>query len=136
MDASRRQHAHLSHRTNSSQSESRNLSSHSSNLTHPSPSRLPQMVLIHPVINHATQSLDISVPSSISSDSASSQTFSISLAHPSTYLKDPENDPSLDHDFVVWGSDPQDGYSVGSEEMLDALSEFMGKRVLLIRKGL
>lgn len=95
------------------------------------------MVLIHPVINHATQTLDISVPSSSSSDSAPSRTFSVvPLAHPSTYLKDPENDPSLDHDFVVWGSDPQDGYSVGSEELLDALSEFMGKRVLLIRKGL
>ncbi|GAA5855702.1 hypothetical protein JCM5353_008192 [Sporobolomyces roseus] len=93
---------------------------------------VPKMVLIHPVINHSTQSLDISVPSSSSSDS----TFSIPLAHPSTYLEDPENDPTLDHDFVVWGSDPQDGYSVGSEELLDALSEFMGKRVLLIRKGL
>jgi hypothetical protein len=91
------------------------------------------MVRIHPVVNHETQSLDISVPSPSSSTSS---TFSVPLAHPSTYLDDPENDPSLDHDFVVWGSDPQDGYAVGSEELLDALSEFMSKRVLLIRKGL
>ncbi|GAA5882421.1 hypothetical protein JCM16303_001724 [Sporobolomyces ruberrimus] len=93
---------------------------------------IPKMVLIHPVINHKTQTLDITVPSS----SNPPETFQIPLAHPSTSLKDPENDPSLDHDYSVWGSDPQDGYSVGSEELVDALSEFMGKRVLLIRKGL
>ncbi|GAA5894163.1 MOSC domain-containing protein [Sporobolomyces salmoneus] len=100
---------------------------------------IPKMVLIRPVINYETQSLDITVPSpssSSSSDSASSKTFSVPLAHPSTYLKDPENDPSLDHDFVVWQSEPQDGYAVGSPELIDALSEYMEKRVLLIRKGL
>ncbi|GAA5925170.1 MOSC domain-containing protein [Sporobolomyces koalae] len=95
---------------------------------------IPRMVLIHPVINRATGTLDISVPSSTNPNETTM--FTIPLAHPSTYLADPDNDPSLDHDFQVWGSDPQDGYSVGSQALLDALSEFMGKRVLLIRKGL
>ncbi|GAA6022449.1 hypothetical protein JCM11491_005511 [Sporobolomyces phaffii] len=97
---------------------------------------IPKMVLIHPVINHSAQTLDITVPSSASSPSAESSTFSVPLAHPSTYLDDPESDPSLDHNYVVWGSDPQDGYEVGSSELVDALSGFMGKRVALIRKGL
>ncbi|GAA5959206.1 hypothetical protein JCM3765_005106 [Sporobolomyces pararoseus] len=94
---------------------------------------IPKMVMIHPEINYATQSLDITVPSPDSSKP--SATFSVPLAHPTTYLEDPENDPSLDHDYVVWGSDPQDGFAVGSAELIDALSNFMGKEVSLIRKG-
>jgi hypothetical protein len=90
------------------------------------------MVLIHPVINHTARTLDVTVPS----PSGESSTFSVPLAHPSTYLDDPENDPSLDHNYSVWGSDPQDGFEVGSPELIDALSEYMGRRVLLIRKGL
>ncbi|CEQ39520.1 SPOSA6832_01067 [Sporobolomyces salmonicolor] len=97
-----------------------------------SPRTPPQMVLIHPVINRETNHLDIAVPS----PSGSSSTYSVPLAHPSTYLPDPENDPSLDHDFVVWGCDPQDGYIVGSRELTKALSEYMGRDVLLVRKGL
>ncbi|GAA5902365.1 hypothetical protein JCM5296_003122 [Sporobolomyces johnsonii] len=93
---------------------------------------IPKMVLIHPVINRETNQLDITVPS----PSGSSSTYSVPLAHPSTYLPDPENDPSLDHDFVVWGCDPQDGYIVGSPELTKALSEYMGREVLLVRKGL
>lgn len=92
-----------------------------------------QMVLIHPVINRANGTLDISVPSA-SGDAAPRQ-FSVPLAHPSTYLNNPESDPSLDHDYAVWGCDPQDGYTVGSPELLAALSQFMERDVLLIRKG-
>lgn len=95
---------------------------------------IPKMVLIHPVINHEHGTLDITVPGP--SSAAASKTFQVPLAHPTTYLRDPEHDPSLDHDFVVWGCDPLDGYAVGSSGLVDALSDFMGKRVLLIRKGL
>ncbi|GAA6060119.1 hypothetical protein JCM10212_003527 [Sporobolomyces blumeae] len=99
---------------------------------------IPRMVLIHPVVNVEVGTLDITVPSSSpeSSTATHSSTFSVPLAHPSTYLDDPDSDPSLDHDFVVWASDPQDGYAVGSPELLRALSDFMGRDVLLIRKGL
>lgn len=95
---------------------------------------IPRMLLIHPVINRETDSLDITVPST--SSTFPPLTFSVPLAHPATYLNDPSGDPSLDHDYSVFGSDPQDGYSVGSPELLAALSEFMGREVLLIRKGL
>ncbi|BGP16342.1 hypothetical protein JCM10213_004883 [Rhodosporidiobolus nylandii] len=95
---------------------------------------IPKMVLIHPVINRDAGTLDITVPSA--SSSAPAQTFSVPLAHPSTYLSPTETASSLDHDFSVWNCDPQDGYIVGSPELLAALSEFMGREVLLIRKGL
>ncbi|GAA5920387.1 hypothetical protein JCM6882_009091, partial [Rhodosporidiobolus microsporus] len=95
---------------------------------------VPKMVLIHPVVNHAAGTLDITVPSS-SDEATPSQTFSVPLAHPTTYLPSPSTDPSLDHDFTVWGCDPQDGFAVGSPELLAALSAFMGREVLLIRKG-
>ncbi|GAA5975965.1 hypothetical protein JCM11641_002851 [Rhodosporidiobolus odoratus] len=94
---------------------------------------IPKMVLIHPVINHATDTLDITVPSL--DEGGPSQTFSVPLAHPSTYLTSPASDASLDHDFSVWGCDPQDGYLVGSPALITALSEFMAREVLLIRKG-
>ncbi|GJN90650.1 hypothetical protein Rhopal_003662-T1 [Rhodotorula paludigena] len=94
---------------------------------------IPKMVLIHPVINREKGTLDISVPSA-PGDAAPRQ-FSVPLAHPSTYLNNPESDPSLDHDYAVWGCDPQDGYTVGSPELLAALSQFMERDVLLIRKG-
>ncbi|GAA5820033.1 hypothetical protein JCM11251_005456 [Rhodosporidiobolus azoricus] len=96
---------------------------------------IPKMVLIHPVINRTSGMLDITVPTSSQPDCATSTTFSVPLAHPATYLPDPSSDPSLDHDFVVWGCAPQDGYAVGSPELLEALSSFMGREVLLIRKG-
>ncbi|BGO99733.1 MOSC N-terminal beta barrel domain-domain containing protein [Rhodotorula toruloides] len=95
---------------------------------------IPRMLLIHPSINRNTDSLDITVPSSSSTSTPS--TFSVPLAHPATYLSDPKGDESLDHDYTVFGCEPQDGYSVGSPELIAALSEFMGRDVLLIRKGL
>ncbi|GEM07106.1 MOSC domain containing protein [Rhodotorula toruloides] len=95
---------------------------------------IPQSLLIHPVINRETASLEITIPPS--SSALPSSTFSVPLAHPVTYLSDPEGDESLDHDYSVFGSDPQDGYSVGSPELIAALSEYMGREVLLIRKGL
>ncbi|GAA6040176.1 hypothetical protein JCM8097_004164 [Rhodosporidiobolus ruineniae] len=97
---------------------------------------IPKMVLIHPIVNRSNGTLDVTVPSSSTDPSAPSQTFSVPLAHPSTYLSSPDSDPSLDHDFSVWGCDPQDGYLVGSPELISALSEFMGREVLLVRKGL
>lgn len=93
---------------------------------------IPKMVLIHPSINRETGKLDVSVPSA--NDKDERQVFSVPLAHPTTYLDDPESDPSLDHDFQVWG-DTQDGFAVGSSELHTALSDFMGRQVLLIRKG-
>ncbi|BGP48381.1 hypothetical protein JCM10450v2_004254 [Rhodotorula kratochvilovae] len=95
---------------------------------------IPKMVLINPSINREKDTLDIEVPSAAADTPP--QTFSVPLAHPTTYLADPTNDASLDHDFIVWGSEPQDGYSVGSDELRAALSAFMGREVLLIRKGL
>ncbi|GAA6021019.1 hypothetical protein JCM10207_003890 [Rhodosporidiobolus poonsookiae] len=97
---------------------------------------IPKMVLIHPVINREAGTLDITVPappSSPSSPSSPPQTFSVPLAHPSTYLS--PADASLDHDFSVWGCDPQDGFLVGSPELIAALSAFMGREVRLVRKG-
>ncbi|GAA5874330.1 hypothetical protein JCM8547_007565 [Rhodosporidiobolus lusitaniae] len=103
---------------------------------------IPKMVLIHPVINYTTQTLDIFVPSPPSSSSLSSEkekpssageTFSIPLAHPSS---DPSLSSTLDHDFSVWGCDPQDGFIVQHVALTSALSAFMGRSVLLIRKGL
>lgn len=93
-----------------------------------------QMVLINPSINRDKGALDIEVPSP--SPDTAPQSFSVPLAHPTSYLDDPTDDPSLDHDFVVWGSDPQDGFSVGTDDLRAALSAFMGREVLLIRKGL
>lgn len=90
---------------------------------------LPKMVLIHPTINRGTGQLEIAVPSS-------GETFSVPLAHPTTYLANPDQDPSLDHDYVVWNSPAQDGYTVGSPELHAALSAFLCRSVLLIRKGL
>ncbi|TNY17381.1 MOSC N-terminal beta barrel domain-containing protein [Rhodotorula diobovata] len=95
---------------------------------------IPKMVLINPSINRDTGALDIEVPSP--SPDTAPQSFSVPLAHPTSYLDDPTDDPSLDHDFVVWGSDPQDGFSVGTDDLRAALSAFMGREVLLIRKGL
>lgn len=95
---------------------------------------IPRMLLIHPSINRDADSLDITVPSSASTSPP--LTFSVPLAHPATYLSDPEGDESLDHDYSVFGCEPQDGYSVGSPELIAALSDFMGRDVLLIRKGL
>ncbi|GAA5937477.1 hypothetical protein JCM3775_001241 [Rhodotorula graminis] len=95
---------------------------------------IPKMVLINPKINRDKGTLDIEVPSVDSAD-APPRSFSVPLAHPTTYLDNPADDPSLDHDFVVWASDPQDGFSVGSDDLRAALSAFMGRDVLLIRKG-
>ena len=100
---------------------------------------LPKMVLIHPTIRREAGQLDITVPSSSSSSEAPEtrgETFSVPLAHPTTYLAHPDQDPSLDHDYVVWDSPAQDGYTVGSPELHAALSAFLGRSVLLIRKGL
>ncbi|GAA5983386.1 hypothetical protein JCM10908_000265 [Rhodotorula pacifica] len=98
---------------------------------------LPKMVLIHPTIRRDTGQLEISVPSPLANDSAAAaQTFSVPLAHPTTYLENPDQHPSLDHDFVVWDSPAQDGYTVGPPELHAALSAYFGREVLLIRKGL
>jgi len=93
------------------------------------------MVLINPKINRDKGTLDIEVPSVNPAD-APPRSFSVPLAHPTTYLDNPAADPSLDHDFVVWASAPQDGFSVGSDDLRAALSAFMGRDVLLIRKGM
>ena len=95
---------------------------------------LPKMVLIHPTIHRETGQLEIAVPSSDAPEKG--QTYSVPLAHPTTYLANPDQDPSLDHDYVVWNSPAQDGYTVGSPELHAALSAFLGRNVLLIRKGL
>ncbi|GAA5863312.1 hypothetical protein JCM3774_000854, partial [Rhodotorula dairenensis] len=110
---------------------------------------LPKMVLIHPTIRRDTGQLEISIPASTNATETEAkagegagaatetiQTFSVPLAHPTTYLDNPEADPSLDHDFVVWDSPPQDGFTVGAPEVHAALSGFLGRNVVLIRKGL
>lgn len=96
---------------------------------------LPKMVLIHPTIHRETGQLEIAVPSPEAPETRG-KTFSVPLAHPTTYLANPDQDPSLDHDYVVWDSPAQDGYTVGSPELHAALSAFLGRNVLLIRKGL
>lgn len=86
------------------------------------------MILIETQMNAEAQTLTITIPST---DSAPSSTHSISLVRP-----DPATFPEEDHhfDIQVWAS-TTDGYAVGSPELIQALSAFMGRPVLLVQKG-
>lgn len=72
--------------------------------------------------------LSITIPAS---EGVSSSTHTISLARPT-----PETHPeeTHDHDFHIWGGNV-DGYTVGSSELIAALSAYMGRDVLLVQKG-
>lgn len=96
---------------------------------------LPKMVLIHPTIDRENGELRISVPAPGDGGDNRSE-FTVPLAHPTTYLSDPDSDPSLDHDYSVWNSPAQDGFTVGPPELHAALSTYLGRPVILIRKGL
>lgn len=86
------------------------------------------MILIETSMSLADQTLTITIPAT---ESAQSSTHSISLVRP-----DPATFPEEDHhyDITVWAS-TTDGYSVGSAELREALSTFMGRPVLLVQKG-
>ncbi|SCV69443.1 BQ2448_2463 [Microbotryum intermedium] len=84
---------------------------------------IPRMVLIRPTINATT--LQIDVPAW--GDNPSSSHW-IPLDLPSSTTDD------LLTDVQIWGSS-NTGYSVGTSELNAALSGFMGKPVLLVRKG-
>ncbi|SGY77110.1 BQ5605_C005g03558 [Microbotryum silenes-dioicae] len=83
-----------------------------------------EMVLIHPKINSTT--LQVDVPAW--GDSPSSSHW-IPLDLPSSIT-----DEDLLTDVQIWGSS-NTAYSVGTPELNAALSGFMGKPVLLVRKG-
>lgn len=82
------------------------------------------MVLIHPVISLETRTLSITVPAYLE-HLESTHTISLDLD-----LKTVE----MESDYHIWGGN-HSAYSVGDEAMRDALSNFMGKRVLLVQKG-
>lgn len=82
-----------------------------------------QMVLIHPTLDLALQTLTVHIPSYQSFPASS---HSIPLTPPTS--------ASAESDFQIWGG-THEGTAVGTPELLQALSDFMGKKVLLIQKG-
>lgn len=82
------------------------------------------MILIHPTLDLPNQTLSISIPAH-STFPASTHTIPLSPPADAEYVKD----------LTIWGSDPLDGYIVGSPLLTKDLSEFMGKPVLLVQKG-
>lgn len=82
------------------------------------------MVLIHPVISLESRTLSITVPAYLEHPE-STHTISIDLDLTTA---------EMDSDFHIWGGN-HEAYSVGDEAMRDALSNFIGKRVLLVQKG-
>ncbi|ORY83599.1 MOSC N-terminal beta barrel domain-domain-containing protein [Leucosporidium creatinivorum] len=89
---------------------------------------IPKMILIGTSIDFERQLLTITIPAT---DETPSSAHTISLARP-----DPSTFPAEDHhpDFTLWGSHV-DGYSVGTRELREALSAYMGRPVLLVQRG-
>lgn len=85
---------------------------------------MSQMILLHPTLDVANSTLTLHIPA-YSNFPAS--THSIPLVAPSSaeYLTD----------LKIWSSPPLDGYVVGSPALAEALSNFMGRPVLLVQKG-
>lgn len=85
-----------------------------------------QMVLISPSLNLDEMTMTIHVPSDPPS------TFTIPIGLP------PGIDETADTyftDFVIWFSPPTDGFIVGPPELHAALSSFLGRDVVLVKKG-
>lgn len=81
------------------------------------------MVLIHPTLDLASQTLSVHIPAH-QDFPASSHTIPLT----------PPTSASAESDFLIWGGTHK-GTAVGTPELLEALSNFMGKKVLLIQKG-
>ncbi|KAK4698391.1 hypothetical protein P7C70_g7886, partial [Phenoliferia sp. Uapishka_3] len=80
------------------------------------------MILIETSLDFITQTLQITIPST---SSAPSSTHTIPFAAPHSAPRD---------SYSIWGGS-FDGIEVGTPELLEALSTFMAKPVLLILKG-
>jgi uncharacterized protein YcbX len=84
------------------------------------------MILLETSISTADNTLTLTIPAT-ANRAPSTHTVSLSPPSPSS--------PTHDFDFTIWGSSGLDGYSVGSPALLDDLSAYMGRRVLLVQKG-
>ena len=85
-----------------------------------------KMILIEPKLDLSQGLLHITVPAHADT---SASTHSISLLPP----ENPDPD-TIHSDLHIWGTQ-NEGYEVGSQDLVAALSSFMGKDVLLVMKG-
>ena len=85
-----------------------------------------KMILIESALDVQHGLLHITVPAH---DDKPASTHSISLSPP----ENPSPD-TVHNDLHIWGTQ-NEGFEVGSPELVAALSSFMGKEVLLVMKG-
>lgn len=85
-----------------------------------------KMILIEPALDLEKGLLHITVPAH---NDKPSSTHSVSLSPPDNPSPD-----TVHNDLHIWGTQ-NEGYEVGTPELVAALSSFMGKNVLLVMKG-
>ncbi|KAK4051708.1 hypothetical protein OIO90_004658 [Microbotryomycetes sp. JL221] len=99
---------------------------------------IPKMILIETSIDFERQELTITIPMTILNNDQDGiqhvpdSTHTVSLKRPT---QDQEGAGNHLNDVSIWRDTALDGFIVGSKQLTDDLSTFMGRRVLLIQKG-
>ncbi|KAM0790104.1 hypothetical protein ACM66B_005431 [Microbotryomycetes sp. NB124-2] len=93
---------------------------------------IPKMILIETAIDFDKKELTLTIPADAANPSAKQSSHVVSLERPTS-----EQDGGANHinDVSIWKDNGLDGFLVGSPELIDDLSSFMGRRVILVQKG-
>ncbi|KAK4050982.1 hypothetical protein OIV83_003111 [Microbotryomycetes sp. JL201] len=93
---------------------------------------IPKMLLIETAIDVDKKQLALTIPADATDPNSKRTTHFVSLERPTRDQDDADNHIN---DVSIWHDNGLDGFIVGSRELTEDLSAFMGRRVILVQKG-